>query len=233
MYYIAAIVVMVISLIVQGRLNSLVKKYSKIPAASGKTANDICYEMLRHYDAPNLIIKHKNGDLSDCYSPKEATIYLSDTTYGQSSIAAIAIAAHECGHAIQDAQGMFIYRVRQFLAPAAGICSRAGVYIVMAGMLISYYLGRNGGSDFGFLIMNIGIVVYLVTFAFYLVMLPVERDASRRGIKAMKEMGWVSDEQLSGAKKVLRAAGDTYAVALASSAVTLLRLLAMRGRRRR
>jgi len=231
-YYIAAIVVMIVSLIVQGRLKSLVKKYSKIPAASGKSSNQIVREMLQENDVAPLLIKHKDGDLTDCYSPKEGIIYLSDTTYEQNSIAAIAIAAHECGHAVQDSKGMFIYRIRQLLAPAAGICSRAGVYIVFIGLMISYYLSRSGSSEIGYWIMNIGIWVYMVTFLFYLVMLPVERDASRRGIKAMKEMGWVSDEQLSGAKKVLRAAGDTYAVALASSAVTLLRLLSMRGRRR-
>ena len=120
--------------------------------------------------------------------------------------------------------------VRQFLAPAAGIASRFGPYIVIAGVLISAY-AQNSSSDIGYTIGTIGILVYFVAFLFYLVMLPVERNASNRAFKDMKEFGWVADDQLSFARTALRAAGDTYAVALASSAITLLRLLAIRGSR--
>ena len=120
--------------------------------------------------------------------------------------------------------------VFQFLAPAAGIASRVGPYIVIAGVLISAYV-QNSSSDIGYTIGTIGILVYFVAFLFYLVMLPVERNASNRAFKDMKEFGWVADDQLSFARTALRAAGDTYAVALASSAITLLRLLAIRGSR--
>jgi hypothetical protein len=230
-YYILALVIMVWSVAVQTGLKSKAKNGSKIPAASGKTANQIVQEMLSAHDIYGITIEHKPGELTDCYSPREGKIYLSDTTYNKSSITAIAVAAHECGHAVQDHENMPIYKFRQFLAPAAGICSMAGVYIVAGGLLLSY-IAENMG-EFGFFICNLGITVYLITFLFYLVMLPVERDASRRAYKDMKEFGWVGDDQIKQTYKILRAAGDTYAVALASSALTLFRLLLMRGNTRR
>ena len=227
-YYILAIAVMVWSMAVQAALKSKAKNGSEVRAASGKTANQVVQEMLSAHEIYGITIEHKPGELTDCYSPKEGKIYLSDTTYNKDSITAVAIAAHECGHAVQDHVNMPIYRFRQLLALAAGICSMAGVYIVMGGLLLSYAAQNMG--DLGFFICNLGIALYLVTFLFYLVMLPVERDASRRAYKDMKEFGWVGDDQIKQTYKILRAAGDTYAVALASSALTLFRLLLMRGR---
>lgn len=230
-YYILAIVVMIWSMAVQAGLKSKARNGSEIPAASGKTANMIVQEMLSAHEIYGITIEHKPGELTDCYSPKEGKIYLSDTTYNKSSITAIAVAAHECGHAVQDHVNMPIYRFRQLLAPAAGICSIAGVYIVAGGLLLNYAVENAG--DLGYFICNLGIAIYLITFLFYLVMLPVERDASRRAYKDMKEFGWVGDDQIKQTYKILRAAGDTYAVALASSALTLFRLLLMRGNSRR
>ncbi len=227
-YYILALAVMIWSMAVQTALKSKAKKGSEVRAASGKTANQVVQEMLSAHEIYGITIEHKPGELTDCYSPKEGKIYLSDTTYNKDSITAVAIAAHECGHAVQDHVNMPIYRFRQLLAPIAGISSMAGVYIVMGGLFLSY-IAENMGN-IGFFICNLGIAVYLITFLFYLVMLPVERDASRRAYKDMKEYGWVGDDQIKQTYKILRAAGDTYAVALASSALTLFRLLLLRGR---
>ena len=227
-YYILALVVMVWSMAVQAALKSKAKNGSQIRASGGKTANQVVQEMLSAHEIYGITIEHKPGELTDCYSPKEGKIYLSDTTYNKDSITAVAIAAHECGHAVQDHVNMPIYRFRQLLAPVAGISSVAGVYIVMGGLILSY-IAENMGN-IGFFICNLGIAVYLITFLFYLVMLPVERDASRRAYKDMKEFGWVGDDQIKQTYKILRAAGDTYAVALASSALTLFRLLLLRGR---
>ena len=207
MFYFLMLVIFVVSLIIQGRLKRLVSKYSEITVASGITSNEAVEQMLRENDVSGVVVKHTSGELSDNYNSKEGTINLSDTTYGQNSIAAVAIAAHEAGHALQDAKGMFSYKVRQFIAPAVNLCSRLGV-------------------------ATIGIVMYSVAVLFYAVTLWIERDASKRGWKAMQTFGWVSQDQLKAAKKLLWAAGDTYAIALASSALTLIRLLAMRGRRR-
>lgn len=229
-YLIAAGIVFVWSMAVQANLKSKMNKGSQMRAGSGKTANEVVQEMLSAHEVTGITIEHKPGNLTDCYSPKEGKIYLSDTTYGKDTVAAIAIAAHECGHAVQDHENMALYEFRQLLAPVAGIASRVGPYIVLGGVLLSAAAERSNGTGIGYVISTIGIVVYFIAFLFYLVMLPVERNASARAYKDMKEFGWVSDDQLSFAHSALRAAGDTYAVALASSAVTLIRLLALRGR---
>ncbi len=231
-FYILMIVLFVISLAVQGRLKSLVSKYSNVMVSSGITSNEAVAQMLRENDVGGIVIKHIDGELTDCYNSKEGTISLSNTTYGQNSISAVAIAAHEAGHALQDAAGMGAYKVRQFLAPAVNICSRLGIYVTIIGVMITYAARKNSGNNLGYTISTIGIVMYSVAVLFYIVTLWIERDASRRGWKAMQQFGWVSDDQLAAAKKVLWAAGDTYAIALASSALTLIRLLAMRGKRR-
>ena len=228
-YYLPAIGIMIWSFIVQSTLQAKAQKGSEIPA--NRTANEVVTQMLQEHGIYGITIEHKPGNLTDCYSPKEGKIYLSDTTYNQRTVTAVAVAAHECGHAIQDHEGMGIYRLRQFLAPAAGFCSTASWYIVIAGILVAY--ASEMGGDLGFMICNVGIIVYMVTFLFYLVMLPVERNASRRAYKDMQQSSWVAPEDQKFAYKVLRAAGDTYAISLASSALTLFRLIIMRNSTRR
>lgn len=233
LFYILAIGIMIWSFIVRGRLNSLVKKYSDVPVASGKDANTCVHEMLSANEVYGVTVKSTSGEMTDNYNPKEETINLSETTYGKNSITAVAVAAHECGHACQAHSSMALYKVRQIIAPVASITSKISVWIAIIGVVIMYAAKSLEMSNLGYTISTCGIVLYSVVFIFYLVTLPIERDASRRGLKAMKEFGWVSDDQYKAAKKVLWAAGDTYAVALASAALTLLRLLLMRGRRRR
>ena len=229
-YYLGVIVIMIASFVVQANLKSKASKGSKIRATSGKTANEVVHEMLYNHGITNIEICHKPGELTDCYSPREGKIYLSDTTYNQSSITAIAVAAHECGHAVQDHENMLIYEIRQKLAPIAGFCSQAGVWLAIIGIIIAQV--SSGSGDLAYTMCNLGIFVYMGAFLFYLVMLPVERNASNRAFKDMKNSNWVGQDQLRIAKGVLRAAGDTYAIALASAALTLLRLLVMRGNTR-
>ena len=233
LFYLLAIGIMIWSLVVRGRLNSLVKKYSQIPVSSGKDANKCVREMLAANEVYGVTIDHIPGDMTDNFNPKNETINLSDTTYGKNSITAVAVAAHECGHACQAYSGMLLYKIRQAVAPVAGFTSKFSVWIAIIGVVIMYASRSLAMNNMGYWICTIGIVLYSVVFIFYLVTLPIERNASRRGLKAMKELGWVSSDQYGAAKKVLWAAGDTYAVALASSALTLLRLLLMRGNRRR
>lgn len=233
LFYVFAIAIMIWSLIVRGRLNRLVKKYSNVPVASGKDANTCVQEMLRANEVYGVTVQATSGEMTDNYNPKEETINLSETTYGRNSITAVAVAAHECGHACQAHSSMALYKVRQAIAPVASITSKISVWIAIIGVVIMYAARTLEMSNMDYTISTIGIVLYSVVFIFYLVTLPIERDASRRGLKAMKEFGWVSDDQYKAARSVLWAAGDTYAVALASAALTLLRLLLMRGRRRR
>ena len=233
--YIAAIAVMIWSFAVQGRLKSLVKKYSQEEASSGKTANDCVREMLAVNDVYGVTMDHVGGELTDNFNPKENKIYLSDSVDGGTSITAIAIAAHECGHACQASDAWLPFKIRQAIAPFAGIASKISVWVAIAGVFLMYLASRSSNMSYelGYWICTLGIAIYSMVFLFYLVTLPIERNASRRGLAAMKQCGWVSEAQLKSAKKVLWAAGDTYAVALASSAVTLLRLLLLRGRGRR
>jgi hypothetical protein len=178
---------------------------------------------------------HVGGELTDNFNPKENKIYLSDSVDGGTSITAIAIAAHECGHACQASDAWLPFKIRQAIAPFAGIASKISVWVAIAGVFLMYLASRTSSMSYelGYWVCTLGIAIYSLVFLFYLVTLPIERNASRRGLAAMKQCGWVSEAQLKSAKKVLWAAGDTYAVALASSAVTLLRLLLLRGRGRR
>ena len=236
LYYLLAIGVFVLSLVIQASLKSTFSKYSKVRSTGRYSADQAAAVILREAEVSGLVIKPISGSLTDNYNPKEGTINLSQTVYGQYSIAAIAVAAHECGHAIQDARNWGLYRVRQFLAPVAGIASQGGVYLAMIGLLImgsSYYAETAGAFNLGYNIVTIGIVAYFIAFLFYLVMVPVEYNASNRALKIIKEMGLVGEDQVRDCKKVLRAAGRTYVIAMASAGVTLLRLLAMRGNRRR
>lgn len=236
MFYILAIGVYIVSMIIQARLQSTFKKYSKVRTTARYSADEAAEMILRDAEVRGLTIQPIQGNLTDNYNPRKQTINLSQSVYGSYSIAAIAVAAHECGHAIQDSRNWWFYRIRQFLAPIAGIASRGGVYIAMLGILImagGSYAEAAGSYELGYNIITIGIVAYFVAFLFYLIMVPVEYDASNRALKIIKEMGLVGEDQVKDCKKVLRAAGRTYVVAMASAGVTLLRLFLIRGNRRR
>ena len=185
-FYIFAIGIMIWSLIVRGRLNRLVKKYSTVPVASGKDANTCVHEMLAANEVYGVTVKATSGEMTDNYNPKEETINLSETTYGRNSITAVAVAAHECGHACQAHSSMALYKVRQMIAPVASITSRISVWIAIIGVAIMYAARTLEMSSMGYYISTLGIVLYSVVFIFYLVTLPIERDASRIGLKAMK-----------------------------------------------
>lgn len=227
LYYFLAIALFVLSLIVQAWLKAVVKKQSQVESGCGRTANDLCQRMLSEHGVTGLVIKPKSGSLTDCYSPKEGVIYLSETTCNQSSVAALAIAAHECGHACQDHDNMLIYKIRQLLAPIAGFCAQGGVWLSMIGIIIMYAFGRQN-TELATFVFNLGIFVYLGAFLFYLVMFPVEVNASQRGLKFLKESGWLEGSQISGARQVLTAAGSTYFIALANAGITLMRLVMLR-----
>ncbi|MCR5803658.1 MAG: zinc metallopeptidase [Clostridia bacterium] len=236
MFYILAIGVYIVSMIIQARLQSTFNKYSKVRTTARYSADEAAEIILRDAEVRGLTIQPIQGSLTDNYNPRKHTINLSQSVYGSYSIAAIAVAAHECGHAIQDSKNWWFYRIRQFLAPIAGIASRGGVYIAMLGILImagGSYAEAAGSYELGYNIITIGIVAYFVAFLFYLIMVPVEYDASNRALKIIKEMGLVGEDQVKDCKKVLRAAGRTYVVAMASAGVTLLRLFLIRGNRRR
>ncbi|MBN1775172.1 MAG: zinc metallopeptidase [Clostridiales bacterium] len=207
-------------------------KYSKVESArhiSGKMAAEHILHANRlteqHFAESAVTIERVAGNLTDHYSPKEKVLRLSESVYDSTSVAAIGVAAHECGHAIQDSKSFLPNKIRALLVPLANIGSRFGPYMAIFGLLFSSYIGQTG-----IMIANIGIVLFVFAVLFYLVTLPVEFDASRRAVKALEETNILTDEELSGAKKVLRAAAMTYVAAAVSALVVLLRLIAIRRR---
>ena len=207
-------------------------KYSKVMSERGITGKDAAEYILRSARlsgdgnfGSGVTVEPVAGKLTDHYSPKEKVLRLSETVYGSTSVAAIGVAAHECGHAIQDAQSFLPNKVRGWLVPIASIGSGFGPYMAIFGLAFSSYIGQAG-----IMIANIGIILFAFAVLFYLVTLPVELNASKRALKVLAETNILTDQELVGAKRVLRAAAMTYVAAAASAIITLLRLLAIRRR---
>ena len=231
--YIIAILMMVVSLIISANCKRSFNKYAKVMARNGLTGAAAAQRILSAYGVNDVTIQPIQGDLTDNYNPSDKTLNLSESVYANSSIAAIGVAAHECGHAIQHNVGFVPNKIRSALVPGANIGSRFGpiLAIVGAGMM-GYldYFGESGGG-IGYTIFFAGIVIFTLAVLFYLVTLPVELDASRRALKILKNDGLLAGDELSGARAVLSAAAMTYIAAAASAIVTLLRLISY-GKRR-
>ena len=232
--YFLAIGVFLISLIIQFWLRATFRRFNKVMTKSGISGKEAAEIILRKYNLNSPLseagytvdVESVSGSLTDHYSPKEKKIRLSEATYGSHSIAAIGVAAHECGHAIQDAKSFIPNKIRTALVPIAGIGSRFGPYISILGLLIW------NRSQIGEVLFMTGILFFSAAALFYAVTLPVEIDASRRAINVLKDERILTQEEISGARKVLTAAAMTYVAAVASSILQLLRLIAMRNRRK-
>ncbi|MBO4688535.1 MAG: zinc metallopeptidase [Clostridiales bacterium] len=230
---IISIIMMVISLIISANCKATFSRYSKKMASNGLTGADAAQRILSAYGVNDVSIQHISGNLTDNYNPKDKTLNLSDSVYGSSSIAAIGVAAHECGHAIQHNVGFVPNKIRSALVPGANIGSRFGPYVAIIGLMMMGYLDSSASQGgLGETIFYVGIVLFSLSVLFYLVTLPVELDASRRALKIMRNDGLLQGAELSGARSVLSAAAMTYIAAAASAIVTLLRLLSY-GKRRR
>ena len=232
--FILSIIMMVVSLIISANCKHTFKKYSKTMSSRGVTGAEVARRILDTYGVGDSVqINHISGNLTDNFNPKDLTLNLSDSVYGSCSIAAIGVAAHECGHAIQHHVGFTPNKIRSALVPAANIGSRFGVYVAMIGLIMMGYLdyaGTEGGM--GQTIFYVGIAMFAFAVLFYLITLPVEFDASRRALKILKQDQILVGEEMTGARKVLGAAAMTYVAAAASAILTLLRLISY-GKRRR
>lgn len=211
----------IISLWASFNVNSTYKKYSKVISGSGLTANDVVRRILDANGLYNVRIEHVSGDLTDHYDPKANVIRLSDSTNGSRSAAAIGVAAHEAGHAVQHAVGYTPIKIRMALVPICNIGSNLALPLI----LLSFLFGIPS-------LAYVGIIAFATATVFQLVTLPVEFNASRRAI-AILENGYMSGDDLKASKKVLRAAALTYVAALAVSLANLLRLVVMVNSRRR
>ncbi len=230
---IISLIMMVVSLIISANCKLTFSRYSKKMASNGLTGAEAAQRILSAYGVNDVTIQHISGNLTDNYNPKDHTLNLSDSVYGSSSIAAIGVAAHECGHAIQHNVGFVPNKIRSALVPGANIGSRFGPYVAIIGLMMMGYLDSSASQgSLGETIFFIGILLFSLAVLFYLVTLPVELDASRRALKIMRKDGLLQGAELSGARSVLSAAAMTYIAAAASAIVTLLRLISY-GKRRR
>ena len=230
-YLILLFAIMILSMIAQGRVQSVFNQYAQVPSRKGVTGAQLAQELL-YRNGLNLPVQPVQGTLTDHYDPKNQVVGLSQAVYGSNSVSALAVAAHEIGHVLQHNEDYAPMKLRSVILPAANIGCRVGPYLVIGGLLLSY-LARGTGNA-GYYIALVGVALYVMMLLFQLITLPVEFNASKRGLDMLTDGGYLAEDELPGAKKMLRAAAMTYVLAALGSFVTVLRLLSLaRGARRR
>lgn len=214
---------LILSLYAQIKVSSTFAKYSKIKNSNGLTGSEAAYKVLAQNGVTNVAVEHISGSLNDHFDPQTNIIRLSDSVYSSNSVAAVGVAAHEAGHAVQYANNYAPMKFRRVLVPITNIGSTLSIPLIFIGLLLPIQY------DF---IVNIGIALFSFAVLFQLVTLPVEFDASRRAITTLEQSGTLYDEELIGAKKVLSAAAMTYLAATFSAVMSLFRLILIAGNRR-
>ena len=220
--YILVLIGAILSIWASGRVNSTYSKYAKIRSSAGMTGAQTAEIILRNKGINDVRIEHVRGNLTDHYNPSKKVICLSDSVYNSTSVAAIGVAAHECGHVIQHYEKYAPLNLRTALVPAANIGSKLGIPIILLGVLF----GSNGT------LIQIGIWVFALAVLFQIVTLPVEFNASKRALSCIEQYGIVTNDERKLSAKVLNAAAFTYVAAAAASILQLLRLMLLFGRRR-
>jgi Zn-dependent membrane protease YugP len=205
-FLICSVVPLLFGLWAQFQVKSTFKRYSQVGVASGMTGAQAAEAVLRDSGVSGIGIRPVAGQLSDHYEPRSKTLNLSEDVGGAATVAALGVAAHEAGHAVQDARGYKPMKIRATLVPAASIGSQLWIFPAFIGLI----LGSTG-------LVNVGLVLFLAVVLFQLVTLPVEFDASHRAVVALEGGGLLGAAELDGARKVLRAAALTYIAALAAS----------------
>jgi hypothetical protein len=221
--WILVIIGALLSLAASAKVKSTFSKYSRVRSMAGMTGAEAAERLLRSQGLYGVKVRPVSGQLTDHYDPKTKTVNLSDSVHDSTSIAAIGVAAHECGHAIQDNVGYVPLKVRGAIVPAANFGSMAAFPI----LLIGVFIGGMGSP-----LINIGLILFSLAVLFQVVTLPVELDASRRAVTLLGQVGILGDGEVKKTKKVLGAAALTYVAALAASVLQLLRLLLIFGGRR-
>ncbi len=219
--YILVLIGAVLSIIASARVNSTFQKYARERSLSGMTGAQAAEAILRSRGIHDVRVEHIRGNLTDHYDPSRKVVRLSDSVYSSSSVAAIGVAAHECGHVMQHHEGYAPLNIRTALVPAANIGSRLGIPIIIVGLIL-------GSSP---VLVKIGIWVFSIAVLFQIVTLPVEFDASRRALVCIEQYGIVTSDERRKSAKVLKAAAYTYVAAAAASILQLLRLVMLFGKR--
>jgi len=219
--YILVILAAVISLIASAKVKSTYVKYSKVISARGITADQVAQQILNGAGLPQIGVMQVAGDLTDHYNPNLQVLGLSQTVYGSRSVAAIGVAAHECGHAIQDMENYAPIRIRNAIVPVVNFGSKLSWPLLLLGLIMAFDP-----------LVLAGIWMFGLVVAFQVITLPVEFNASRRAIRILEERGILGSEELKGARKVLSAAAMTYVASAVGSLLQLARLLLIRNSRR-
>ncbi|MCI8300041.1 MAG: zinc metallopeptidase [Lachnospiraceae bacterium] len=222
--YILVVIGAVICLIASARVKSTFRKYDRVRSMSGMTGAQAAERILHAAGIRDVSIEHISGELTDHYDPRNKVLRLSDSTYGSASVAAVGVAAHECGHAIQHQKSYAPLSLRSAIVPVANIGSTLAWPLIVIGMFIT--------SNTGTLLINIGILCFSLAVLFQLVTLPVEFNASGRALRILGDTGILGSDELTKTRKVLKAAALTYVAGAAASILQLLRLLFLSSGRR-
>jgi len=215
----------ILTLWAQSRVKSAFSKYSRIGSRSGMTGAQVAKAILRGNGLDGVDVEPVRGHLTDHYDPRAGVLRLSEGVYDSQSIAALGIAAHEAGHAVQHAVHYPALALRTAVAPAAATGQQLGIWLFFIGILISYFAG-------GMLwLMDAGIILFSVAVVFTLITLPVEFNASKRALIVLEKGGFLTQDEIPQARAVLNAAALTYVAAAATAILTLIRLLILRGSR--
>ena len=223
--YSLVLIGLLLCLAASARVRSTYAKYGRVRSRSGLTGREAAEENLRSAGLYDVRIEHVSGNLTDHFDPRNRVLRLSDATYQSASVAAVGVAAHECGHAIQHSRGYAPLKIRSAIVPVANFGSAIAWPLILLGLLFN--------SRSSYLLIQIGILAFSFAVLFQLVTLPVEFNASRRAVQILGESGMLLPDELSMTKKVLRAAALTYVAGAASAILQLLRIILLTGGRRR
>lgn len=226
MYWDSTIIILIpaiiFSIAAQIMVKSAFSEYSKVRNSRGLTGADAAREILDRNGLTNVRIEHISGSLTDHYDPKANVIRLSDDVYGSATVAAVGVAAHEAGHAVQYAEGYYPIKIRNAIIPVTRFGSSLSTPLVIFGLVLSW--------DF---LITAGILLFCAVVLFQAITLPVEFNASGRALKTLRSSHFLEDDEMKGARSVLTAAAMTYVAAMLSALLSLVRLLVILGRRRR
>lgn len=217
--YILIIIAAIISLIAQGLVKSTFSRYSRVAGARGITGAQAAEIILRANGINDVTVQRVSGSLTDHYDPRTKTVNLSETVYNKTSVAAVGVAAHECGHAIQHDVGYVPLTFRSALVPVANIGSQLSWVFIILGLILSY----------NHTLITIGILMFSLAVLFQLVTLPVEFNASSRALEQLETQGILDRREIGGTRKVLSAAALTYVASAATAILQLLRLIILFG----
>lgn len=222
--YMLVVIGAIICMIASAKVNSTYSKYAQVRSYSGMTGCQAAQKILYHAGIYDVRVEHVSGKLSDHYDPKNKVLRLSDSTYNSPSVAAVGVAAHECGHAIQHAQGYAPLSFRSALVPIANFGSTIAWPLIILGL----FFNSRSSSMF----ITIGIFAFSLAVLFQLVTLPVEFNASSRALRILGDTGILTSDELPMTRKVLSAAALTYVASAAAAILQLLRIILLFGNRR-